>query len=676
MPFSSLNLEQQQAIKAELGHNLVIASAGTGKTSTIVARIAYLIKQGINPKDILLLTFTNKAGVEMVERLAKLFGEDIAKKIEAGTFHSFSYRWLRKVGESIILKQPKELKTLFRSIYERRSFNHIDSEKVQVYTSTYLYDLYSLYLNSSNLPFDEWLLNKSPEQDYFIDIYVDIISEFNALKKEYGYCNFDDLLLIAREKAKEKNLRFSEVLVDEYQDTNPLQNSLIEAISKQSLFCVGDYDQSIYAFNGSDINIIASFKDRYTNAKVFTLNKNYRSTRSILSLANRVISINERIYPKQLEVVKQHKDIPPKLLISQTLINQYQDVAQKIKNSPYKAENIALIFRNNSSADGVEAYLREYSIQAKRRGGVGFFETKEIDSFLNILTILENPHDMMSFIHIFEYAKGIGSAIAKDLFEALVAISGNVIDGLLHPKNTNAREIFKTRVKNYQLGLFEDFIELGSVSKFRELGFDDNFISNPILKYPKLGVEGAKFLYDFYELVLKFRRFKNFKSIFELVERSELFAKIKMVLATQRATQKDGNINKILFDDAIEKIEKRIAILKNLASHYDELNRFLNAMILGSKEMSEGSGINLLTVHASKGLEFDEVYIVDLMDGRFPNNKLISKGGSIDEERRLFYVAVTRAKESLYLSFAYYDENRKKKYEPSQFLIEAGLIRK
>ena len=674
MPLLNLNDEQYKAATTPLGNNLVIASAGTGKTSTIVARIAYLLQKGVDAKDILLLTFTNKAAMQMIGRVAKYFPQE-AKEIEAGTFHAVSYRLLKSFGKSIVLKQPKELKILFKSIYEKRGFHHIESD-AKAYRSSYLYDIYSLYLNSSELPFGDFLKEKNNEHEPFIDIYEDIILEFEQLKIKYGYVNFDDLLTGLIKELDNHSITYREILVDEYQDTNPLQNSMIKALSTNSLFCVGDYDQSIYAFNGSDISIIGNFSKVYYNAKIFTLTKNYRSTASILSLANRVIQNNERIYPKELEVVRDASNIAPTLLGFDELYTQYSTIAQKIDKSiasGVSIQEIAVIFRNNSAADGIEAGLRELGIKAKRKGGISFFDSAEIKVVLDICTILINPKDMMSFIHIYEYASGIGSAIAKEIYDALSNLGdGNVLQGLFHPKDMP--NPFNKKIKNFQLGLFDDFYELGTIGKFRAAGFEENFLANPALKHPKLSIEGGEFLYEFYMLFKKLQKQKKPYTIIESIKNSKLFIYVVEYLSTKRAANKDGTINKEKKATSKQRIEDKVNLLKELSSHYEKMERFVNAMVLGGNELSDKEGVNLLTIHASKGLEFEEVYIVDLMEGRFPNSTLVSKGGSIDEERRLFYVAVTRAKDRLFLSYASYDRVRKSDYIPSQFLKEAGLI--
>ena len=675
MPLSNLNQEQLSAATCQYGYNLIIASAGTGKTSTIVGRIATLINKGVKPNEILLLTFTNKAAAEMVARVAKYFGKDIAKQIMAGTFHSVSYKLLKELNVNITLKQPNELKTLFKSIYEKRVFfdRHEDANP---YDGGYLYDMYSLYLNSNDgEEFGEWVKSKNPSHELYTMIYEDVVDEFHELKTKYGYANFDDLLTIMLDTLKEKEFEFKEILVDEYQDTNPLQGRLLDSFRPKSLFCVGDYDQSIYAFNGSDIGIISTFGTRYPNAEVFTLRKNYRSTKPILDLATKVIEFNERVYEKKLEVVRTETEHKPKLLAFGELFSQYQYLSELISKTSTPHNEIAVIYRNNSSADGIEATLREFSIPAKRKGGMSFFDSVEVKFVLDVLVMQITHNDMMAFIHIVEHGKGIGKAIAKDVFDALIKLGdGDLLKGLFHPREDINNPYENGKVKNRQLGLFDDFLELGSISKFKDCNFEEAFLGNPILKHPKLNVDGGKYLYDIYLLMKHLRRTKIPETLVTSISSSMAYSKLKDALSTKRATQKDGTINPMQKTKALAKINRKVMLLKNLSRNFQDLSKFINSMILGGSEMSEGEGVNLLSIHASKGLEFKEVYVIDLMDGRFPNRKLMSKGGSIEEERRLFYVAVTRAKDILYLSYAKSDKIKKMSFIASPFLREAGLI--
>ena len=674
MPLNTLNEAQHRAATAESGFNLIIASAGTGKTSTIVGRIVHLLKEGIAPEKILLLTFTNKAAGEMIARLGAFFPKSTLDRIESGTFHAVCYRWLKKMTPGLSLKQPGELKTLFRSTYEKRQFKRLNHD-IEPFSATYLYEMYQLYQNASLETFDQWFLAQYPDHEVLMDIYLDICEEFESTKAEYGFVSFNDLLLHMRKYLLENSIPFDEILVDEYQDTNTLQSALIDALKSKSLFCVGDYDQSIYAFNGANIQNIASFADRYPDAKVFTLSKNYRSVAPILSLANRVIERNERIYPKKLEVGRIGDAHPPKLLVYDELFVQYQSIAGMIKKSHLPNEHIAVIFRNNASADGVEASLRELGLPCKRKGGTSFFESKEVKFLLDFLSLMVNPKDMMAFIHIFEYGKGIGAALSKELFQCLIHFgNGNLLRGVLHPEVFDLPKL--NPHKNMQLGLFDDDLEIGSVTRFKHLEMSESMRAHPLLKHPKLGQEGVKYFIDYHQLLQTVQQSRIPKTILSHAINSRLYAQIVETLSIQRARLKTGEVDQEKKERAKERIMRKARLLLDLSSHYKELERFVNAMILGGGELSEGEGVNLLTVHASKGLEFNEVYVIDLMDGRFPNHKLMNRsGGALEEERRLFYVAVTRAKDRLSLSYAKYDRVKKIDFKPSPFLYEAGLLK-
>jgi len=673
MALSNLNQEQLSAAIAPLGHNLIIASAGTGKTSTIVGRIAHLLKNGVKPSKILLLTFTNKAAGEMVARLENFFPSHLIKEIQSGTFHAISYKWLKASGFTISLKQPSELKTLFRSIYEKRAFSRLN-HTTEPFSATFLYDQYNLYQNITLDSFDIWFEEKYPEHKLLIDIYMDIIDEFESVKREYGFVSFNDLLLKLREHIKSNQIDIDEILVDEYQDTNTLQGALIDELNSKSLFCVGDYDQSIYAFNGANIENISTFTTRYKNANLFTLKKNYRSTASILSLANKVIEKNERIYPKSLEVGRVGENIPPKLLIYEELFEQYKSISNTIQNSPTSYENTAVIFRNNSSADGIEATLRELNIPCRRKGGTSFFDSKEIKFLLDLLSLIVNQKDMMAFIHIFEYAKGVGSALSKELFVCLNHFGdGNLTRGLLNPAYNNLPKLNPN--KNVQLGLFDDDLEIGSISRFKNMDISAHIRKHPILKHPRLTRDGVKFLDYYYRFISSINPNQHPSHILRGAISSNLYRYIIEFLSTNRAKLKTGEVDLKRKDESKDRIKIKAELLLNLSKPYKDLTKFINAMILGGGELSEGEGVNLLTVHASKGLEFESVFVIDLMDGRFPNRKLASKAGGEEEERRLFYVAVTRARDRLYLSLSKYDKIKKITFTPSIFLCEANMLK-
>ncbi|GAA9027532.1 ATP-dependent helicase [Helicobacter pylori] len=666
-----LNPEQLKAAKALKGYNLVIASAGTGKTSTIVGRILYLLDNGIKPEEILLLTFTNKASNEMIARVAKY--SKLSSKIEAGTFHAVAYRYLKEHYPNLSLKQPKELKKLLESIVDTK--NALTDDDKKPYTSQHLYALYSLYTNAlKREDFSAWLSNKNPEHTPYAAFYENILDEFENTKKKHNYIDYNDLLLLFKQAMLERPSPYKEVLCDEFQDTNPLQESVLDAISPPSLFCVGDYDQSIYAFNGADISIISNFTQKYKNAQVFTLTKNYRSSKEILDLANQVIQHNERIYPKNLEVVKSGHFNKPALLNYSDNIAQCQDIAKRIVMRKNFKE-VAVIFRNNASADQLEAALRSYNVPSKRKGSASFFESKEVALALDICALIFNPKDIMAAIHVLSYISDVGSNTAKDIHEALMLLgNGDLKLALIQPDKE--AKIYTKKKEITSMGLFEEIFALENSSRFNSV-IDKAFHSHPVLMHPKISLNGAKMLIDFFILYTKAPTHSPSALIKHILE-SAFFQTFKTRLLKERSKNKDGSYNEFKKLQAQKRFNEKMDLLSSLAKNYQNLGRFLNGTLIGSSEATQGEGVNLLSVHASKGLEFKDVYIIDLMEGRFPNHKLMNTGGGIEEERRLFYVAITRAKENLWLSYAKNElrENAKpKEHKPSVFLYEAGLLK-
>ncbi|GAA7766739.1 ATP-dependent helicase [Helicobacter pylori] len=666
-----LNPEQLKAAKALKGYNLVIASAGTGKTSTIVGRILYLLDNGIKPEEILLLTFTNKASNEMIARVAKY--SKLSSKIEAGTFHAVAYRYLKEHYPNLSLKQPKELKKLLESIVDTK--NALTDDDKKPYTSQHLYALYSLYTNAlKQEDFSAWLSNKNPEHTPYAAFYENILDEFENTKKKHNYIDYNDLLLLFKQAMLERPSPYKEVLCDEFQDTNPLQESILDAINPPSLFCVGDYDQSIYAFNGADISIISNFTQKYKNAQVFTLTKNYRSSKEILDLANQVIQHNERIYPKNLEVVKSGHFNKPTLLNYNDNIAQCQDIAKRIVMRKNFKE-VAVIFRNNASADQLEAALRSHNVPSKRKGSASFFESKEVALALDICALIFNPKDIMAAIHVLSHISDIGSNTAKDIHEALMLLGNGDLKLALTQPDKEAK-IYTKKKEITSMGLFEEIFALENSSRFNGV-IDKAFHSHPVLMHPKISLNGAKMLSDFFILHTKAPTHSPSALIKHILE-SAFFQTFKTRLLKERSKNKDGSYNEFKKLQAQKRFNEKMDLLSSLAKNYQNLGRFLNGTLIGSSEATQGEGVNLLSVHASKGLEFKDVYIIDLMEGRFPNHKLMNTGGGIEEERRLFYVAITRAKENLWLSYAKNElrENAKpKEHKPSVFLYEAGLLK-
>lgn len=664
---SNLNNEQLAAVNANLGHNLIIASAGTGKTSTIVARIEKLLNDGAKASEIMLLTFTNKAATEMIERLSKKLGSSAIKGIKSGTFHSISLDYLKK-HKKVVLKRSKELRWLLKSIYDKYP------KRDDLYDYSYLADIYSMYNNTClDMNFYDWFKQNYEAHSHNAKFYTNILSEFEEQKNTHNFYDFDDLLLKAKDFFKnEFKDEFVEVLVDEYQDTNNLQSSILDCIKKKSLFCVGDYDQSIYAFNGANIEIIASFKRRYENAKIYSLNKNYRSTQRILDFANRVICNNERLYPKQLVVTRTQES--KAILLNQFEFSkeQYSFVAEQISNTLLEnpKEQIAVIYRNNSSGDEIERVLKQKLIKCIRKGGNSFYDLKEIASLINLAALCANKSDILSFIDILQQSKGVGAVRVNIIYQAFLELgNGSLLKGILNPIKKSEYNFLKK--KDFKLGLFAKTLKEDEQKSYEDLVKSD-FKHNPVLLLDELNDENILFLEQLY-LFLKDNQ--NINSPYLLLKNtffSKIFTMIIDNIAVKRAYI-GTKFSPSLKEEKINSIKKNCSYILEDAKNYDNNADFFEKTLLNT-EFKNQKGVQLLTVHASKGLEFNVVYLIDLAQGKFPNIKLSKNAGGIEEERRLFYVALTRAKNELILTWAKKDNENDKELIRSIFIDEGMKI--
>ena len=609
----------------------------------------------------MLLTFTSKAAQEMCARLELSLSKDTVSKIKAGTFHATALDFLRTCGRRVNIKSSSDLKALLKSIYEKYSLPN------EAYRADYLYELFSLYANTTlNDSFSAFLKNK--EQEDFLDSYEHILSEFKEAKRRHNYFDFNDILLEARELLKDKDWPLQEVLVDEYQDTNNLQASLLDALNAKSLFCVGDYDQSIYAFNGANIEIIASFSHRYPNAKIFALNKNYRSRPVILELANKVIEKNPRLFPKALVAHKESNDCRPKLLEYLSAKAQYEDIAKRIRESKFLAEEIAVIYRNNKSGDEIEAALKFLGIKTTRKGGTSFFQLRAVKTLLDLVFLPLHQNDVLAFLSLLQSAKLIPNALLKQICEALYSLGDrNIIKGLLSPNMNKKIDILEEQKS--KRGLFACEEEEKLFKSRQDFGkISHKFLAHPLSKISAINNSQAKFLDDLrYYLEYALREKSPFHLV-NLAARTKMFEHIINNFAKERSFRA-GIFNKELEAAAKERMLGHVKKVQELAQKYKSLDEFYKMISLVNESEGDKGGVNLLTVHSSKGLEFAQVYVIDLAQGRFPNEKLSANAGGIEEERRLFYVAVTRASEELFLSWAKEKPDDKR----SIFLQEAGF---
>lgn len=653
--FDTLNDEQRRAALSDSKYNITIASAGTGKTSTIIARVAHKIKEGVEPHEIVLLTFTSKAGKEMLHRLSLIFGEKIVSQIFAGTFHSYGKHLLAKTKDRRVLKKPKETRIFLDGVYEKvaNEYNIVIDENV--YKSSTIMEIYNLFINTTNgtVEFEDWFEEKYADHDKGnIFFYHEVIKEYQILKKQYDFLDLNDLLEYIHIYYMQNECKLKEIIVDEYQDTNALQNKALYTMRSSGIFCVGDYDQSIYAFNGSDISIIGSFPNIYEDASVFTLTKNYRSSKNILAIAEKVISINERIFEKKLEPMVTNKNYPPKVITYDYDYEQYSEIAQAIqKDESYDYNDTAIIFRNNSSADNMEAELLAYDIPCDRSDNSSFFTTQDISLLLSFYKILRGSATVIDFFSMSDYLHLKNKQVGQKLYDnAVVLGDGNYIKGFINPTVSNISNLDKA--------------SLGFANANKRGGDNIGALYSTIM----VGTP-QKQLIELHQLIMSAQSATKAKTVIQSILDSKLYKQILQILVAQRL-----KFSKEKEDDVRQQFEDRHALLLKIALEANSIKEFDRKINMVTINKEDCYGVKLLTVHASKGLEFDSVYVIDLTEGKFPNIKLSAKAGGIEEERRLFYVAVTRAKEKLTLTYALSSEKSVTPNTPSRFLLESGLV--
>ncbi|WP_294961475.1 ATP-dependent helicase [Sulfurimonas sp.] len=635
--YEKLNEEQHQASISEFGNILVLAGAGTGKTSTIAARVVHLLtEKKIKPKDIVLLTFTSKASMEMKERLKKYIDDDIVGSISVSTFHALCLGIVRKYFPEKKLISERDARNLLDTTYSRVIKFIPDG----LYSSNAIYSFIDNYINSdSNIIFSIWLNEEivicEENQEYLLGQYQLIYDSFLEDKSKYNALTFADLLLCAREYLLTNKNTIQEMIIDEFQDTNPLQDSTIKAINSKSLFCVGDYDQSIYAFNGADLEIIEQFKNR-DNFKLHNLSKNYRCQKPILDIAEKVIANNERIYPKTLEVmIDVSEPMKPYCVVAESTFEQYTKVAELCLETIARKkvdETIAILYRSNGSGNGIEMVFKEYGIAVERNVKNTFMENIDIQIIFNVVKlILFKNLEYLEFSNVFT---GVVNHHSKEAIESYYNM-------LTHNGTTSLLD-----------GLRKD--------KARQIGSNGVFYS-----------DSRESVLSLLEL-LEFNKHTNTSSLINSLIKSKFFINTLNRFASSFTKGDDEKADK-LFNASVARAESMLKIAKRyskLQKFYQDLTRpNLND---DNDEEANPDKATLLTVHSSKGLEYTYLFIIDMDDDTFPSKKLMNKR-SDDEERRLFYVACTRAKKELTFFYAKRSSNGKQK-KPSRFLVEAGLV--
>ncbi|MDU2115844.1 MAG: UvrD-helicase domain-containing protein [Peptoniphilus lacydonensis] len=605
MDINTLNDKQREALLATEGPLLILAGAGSGKTKVVTSKIAYLIEELKVPSwKILAITFTNKAAKEMKDRVANLIDRDISS-MWIGTFHSICVRILRKNIESIgyssnftiydrddqitVIKEAIAELNLDRDIYKPRAIiNDISNIK-----SDGLTPIEYLDLNKDN--FYKENLGK------IYDIYEKKLRSNNAL-------DFDDLLIktvnILKSEDYTRNFyrdKFQYIFVDEYQDTNKIQYEFVKLIAGENpnLTVVGDNDQSIYKWRGADINNILNFNKDFPGAKIVKLEQNYRSTQKILDVANKVIENNDSRIDKNLWTARDegknvlYKEFPHSNEEEYGVIN-------KIIGLNYKGEefkNMAILYRTNAQSRGFEEVLIRERIPYKIVGGLKFYDRMEVKDVLAYLRVINNPDDNVSLARIINRPKrGIGDTSLADML---------------------------------------DYADKNNLSLY-------DVVTN-IDKFDDLNLRARK-------------NIKEFGSILKILkDRSKEFSIGKLfedVLYESGYALDLKNQNTIESKTRLENIEELHSNIMEYDREGVELSEYLNTLSLLSDvdKTSEDSGVNLMTMHAAKGLEFGTVFLVGLEEGLFPTSRSLESEEEVEEERRLCYVGVTRACDNLFIS--------------------------
>jgi DNA helicase-2/ATP-dependent DNA helicase PcrA len=620
---NELNASQLEAVTSGNGPVLVVAGAGSGKTRTIIYRVSYLLESGIEPERILLLTFTRKAANEMVDRANKLLNNKEAGRVFAGTFHAFSNFILRRYSAMIdipsnftIVDTPdsEDIIDLIRQELKYQKTRKAFPKKGR---------LQEVISRSRNLnqSIAQVLEEQFPNQIQFADDINVIAGVYSKYKAANSIFDYDDLMEIFRNKLleipqfkKSVSALFDFILVDEFQDTNYVQKQILDAIvnKEQNIMVVGDDAQGIYAFRGANFENILRFPETYPNCKLVKLEENYRSTTPILEFTNAILVNNELSYPKKL-FSKQKGTIKPKLQRFYDVESEAEFIAQKIleyreNNTPL--EEIAVLYRAGFHGNLIQTELLKRGIPYMVYGGIKFTEKRHIKDIISFLKIILNPIDSVAWNRILKLIPGIGQTFATKILRTI------------REKGTPAGEEFSTKL------FFENLVAL------EELTSTCSSESLPLH-------EKVKLIIDFYAPFLK-----NLESDYELrVEEARLLEKL---------SENYDSLEKFLTDFALD----------------PPSNKFQDGTVPVTEKLEDKPMI-MSTVHSSKGLEWSVVFIPHLMDGLFPGSKSVGSIKDLEEERRLFYVACTRAKKHLYLTLpTYYSTFDGYLSYPSRFLAE------
>jgi DNA helicase-2/ATP-dependent DNA helicase PcrA len=609
---TELNEQQLAAVTASPGPLLVIAGAGSGKTRTLTYRVAYLLENGIDPRNILLLTFTNKAAREMLGRVTNLLPID-ASGLWGGTFHSIGNRILRRHGSALgyssgfTIMDREDQKELIDAVVASAG---IDPKEIRFPKGDVLAEIFSFVVNTEK-PLEELLAEKFPYFLPLIERIQDVRERYEKKKKAINSMDFDDLLQKTLSMFQQHERiaeiyrgQFQFILVDEYQDTNKIQADLVDLLARDhhNVMVVGDDAQSIYSWRGANFQNILEFPKRYPDAQVFKIEMNYRSVPEILEVANAAIAANLQQFRKHLSAIRESKALKPALVALNDSGEQSQFVAQRIlelRDEGVDLNDIAVLYRAHYHAVELQLELSRRGIPYQITSGIRFFEQAHIKDVTSFIRFVANPRDEVAFKRMVKLLPGIGNRTAENLWQTW--------DNSL--------------------------TERGEVSSWSE-----RLLSMSVSAKSKKPWEQLAHTLD------------------EIAPAGQPNMPSEMITSVVEASYDDyAKANFTNYELRREDLNQ----LAIFARQFKDVHEFLSQLALISNvdaeaattQASDKESVNLSSVHQAKGLEFHTVFVIWLTDGMFPSNRSLDTRDALEEERRLFYVAITRARDELYLTY-------------------------
>ena len=626
---AELNEQQLAAVTASPGPILVIAGAGSGKTRTLTYRVAYLLENGIDPRNILLLTFTNKAAREMLGRVANLLPLD-ASGLWGGTFHSVGNRILRRHGSALdyssgfTIMDREDQKDLIDRVVASAG---IDPKEIRFPKGDVLAEIFSFVVNTEK-PLEELLAEKFPYFLPLLDKIQDVHERYEKKKKATNSMDFDDLLektlsmFQQHERIAEVYRRqFQFILVDEYQDTNKIQADLVDLLARdhRNVMVVGDDAQSIYSWRGANFQNILEFPKRYPDAQVFKIEMNYRSVPEILEVANAAIAANVQQFRKHLSATRESKALKPALVALNDGAQQAQFVAQRIlelRDENVDLNDIAVLYRAHYHAVELQLELSRRGIPYQITSGIRFFEQAHIKDVTSFIRFVANPRDEVAFNRMVKLLPGIGNRTAENLWRAWER--GLIVAGIGDPGEEKTSASDGVIDPGYNFGQRLQAMNVPTKSKklWAQLAhtLDEIAPGGQPNSPPEMITSIVEAIYDDYAKV----NFANYELRREDLDQLALFAR--------------------QFKDVHEFLSQ-LALITNVDAEATPA------------QGADKEAVNLSTVHQAKGLEFHAVFVIWLTDGMFPSSRSLNTRDALEEERRLFYVAVTRARDELYLTY-------------------------